>query len=190
MAGPVVSKNLSRDERLQHGWQAEDEIISVLERMVGSFRRPKGGQISFADTQEKIDGYLTFPNGRELSVQIKTRQSGGDILVEVWKDFEKNVEGRDMKSKAAIYIVRDLSGRLIMVNTSQVKNAVYRLIEEWDRSGSQFDQRGWFKGSVGSMKLDRGDPPALHKVVAFLPSQQFSGGMIEGVPSRINVRAA
>ena len=147
MVAPIVCKNLSRDERLMHGWKAEDEIIAVLQKMVGPFRRPKGGQVSFADTQEKIDGYLTFPTGKELSVQIKTRQSGGDILVEVWKDYERGAEGRDMKSKAAVYVVRDLSGRLIMVRTEHVKSKVYQLIEEWDAVGTEFDDRGWFKGA-------------------------------------------
>jgi len=177
MAASVRDKPMH--ERLAYGKAAEKEIIQHIEKMVGPFKWAE----EFADCVEKIDGWLQFPNGTELSVQIKSRQTGDDIAVEVWRDFETETEGRDMKTKADIYIVRSRCGKIFLIYSRDIKDKVFALIEEWDASGSQFDS-GWFKGTHGSLKLERGDNSRF-KVVAFISPVPFGNRFIEGIPARI-----
>lgn len=180
----ISSKDKRIEDRLTDGWAAEDQIINVLKTTVGRFDKPKGGH-SIADKFDKIDGILTFPNRRVETVQIKARQNGNDVLVEVLKDYERNVPGRDMLTKAKIYVVRDMSGRIILIKTEQIKSYIKEMLKELEIKG--FDESGWFANSFGKMKLNFGDFPARHKVVAYLPFSLFSNEIINGVPAIIPV---
>jgi hypothetical protein len=188
---PGNSKNLAVDDRLKAGWQAEDEIVATLERFLGQGCFKPTGHSTGADKYDKIDGHLTYPSGRTYSVQIKGReagrgaQAGKDIIVEVLKDFDRNVIGRDLKGSAQLYICRTIDGKIIIADANKVKDVARGLMDQWSNAGEQFDDRGWFRGQGGSLFLGRGDPPAQYKVVAFIPPGQFGGDVIEGIPTKL-----
>jgi len=187
----VNSKHLAVDDRLKAGWAAEDEIIATLERFLGQGCFTPTGHSTGADKYDKIDGYLKYPSGRRFAVQIKGReggkgaQAGKDIIVEVLKDFDRNVIGRDMKGSAQLYICRTIDGKIIIADADKVKGVARKLMDEWENQGEHFDDRGWFRGTGGSLYLGRGDSPARYKVVAFIPPGQFGGDLIEGIPCKL-----
>jgi hypothetical protein len=190
---PINSKHLAVDDRLKAGWQAEDEIIATLRRFLGENCFKPAGHSSDSDKFDKVDGYLTYPSGRTYAVQIKNREGGAgaragqDILVEVIKDFDNDIIGRDLtkKGKSELYICRTIDGKIIIAETAKIKEMAQSLVDEWKAAGEPFDDRGWYRGRVGSLFLGRGDPPARSKVVAFLPPAQFGGNVIEGIPCKL-----
>lgn len=176
----MASNTMKVQARLDRGWAAEREIREELELLVGPFL-PSGED---EDVEDKIDGYLRMPSGRRMAVQMKARENGSDIIVEVSRDGEP---GRDMLTMAELYIVRDQGGCLHLIRVEDVKFRIGRLLHAFKRLGGRFDRKGWFRSRYGSLRKcvsDRGG----EKVVAFINPEMFGEQRIEGVDSVIRWR--
>ena len=176
----MASNMMKVRERLERGWAMEREIREDLELLVGPFL-PSG---ETEDCEDKIDGYLRMPSGRRMAVQLKARENGSDIIVEVMRDGEP---GRDMVTMAELYIVRDMDGAIHLIRVDDVKFRIGRLMHAFKRLGGRFDRRGWFRSRYGSLRLCRSDRGG-EKVVAFINPEMFGEQRIEGVDSVIRWR--
>lgn len=77
------------------------------------------------DMHDKIDLWIRV-RGQEYPAQIKQRQVGDDIIFEVYKDAydpSQPPNGRDITSKAKLYVVQDRNGHGWMVNANALKQA-------------------------------------------------------------------
>ena len=176
----MASNNLKVRERLARGWAAEREIREELELLVGPFI-PSGHE---DDVEDKIDGWLRMPSGRRMAVQIKSRENGNDIIVEVERDGEP---GRDMQTAAELYVCRDMDGAIHLIRVDDVKFRVGRLMHAFKRLGGRFDRGGWFRSRYGSLRQCRSDRGGV-KVVAFINPEMFGEQRIEGSDSVIRWR--
>jgi hypothetical protein len=108
------------------------------------------------DQYQKIDGWL---DGQSL--QIKYRETGNDILFEVYKDWDRGIEGRDLCGKADLYACVNLAGQGVIVRTTDIKNMVRAALPTVRAAGS-------YKSGGLDIKLR---PDAYHgqlKCVAFI----------------------
>lgn len=189
LGSPTSHRNMGIDDRLKHGWAKEDQIIGLLGSFFGpeNVQRPQGGQAGTADKYDKIDGYVKFPTGKTLAIQIKSRESGSDILVEVYKDYERKVAGRDMVTKAQIYVVLDPSGtNIYLIPVEKIKAAVSQMVKQWEQ---QQKGQGVLETPSGAIRLQRGDIPGAMKLMAYLKPDQFKG-IVEGFPAKIKISKA
>lgn len=179
-------------ERLQYGWGRENYVIKALERIVGTVQKAPEAKDRYGP---KIDAYLTSGlSGRTASVQIKARQSGDDILFELWKDFGRK-EGRDVRTGAEIYAVLDRSGSTIyLVDSSAVKQTAKQLYEKWRASADEQPKSpGWplgqsFTGPEGEIHFQQGDGPYEVKAIAYLkPTQFLRLPPPAGFPNRVKI---
>ena len=116
-------RDLPTHERLARGIASEGIIVDHL-RELGTVKVSGFQQ----DTRDKIDAFITF-GGKdpsdpqfevaeelakkfpgEHSMQIKMRVTGADIGMEVLKDFDQNITGRDMIGGSELYVVRSGDG--------------------------------------------------------------------------------
>lgn len=108
------------------------------------------------DQYQKIDGWL---DGQSL--QIKYRETGDDILFEVYKDWYKDIEGRDLCGKAELYACVNRSGQGVIVRTAQIKDLIKAALPA-------VKDEGYYKANGLDIKLR---PDAYHgqlKCVAFI----------------------
>lgn len=190
LGSPTSHRNMGIDDRLKHGWAKEDYILGVLGNFFGheNVQRPQGGQSSTADTRDKIDGYVKFPSGNTLAIQIKSRESGDDILVEVYKDYERKVAGRDMVTKAQVYVVLDPSGtNIYLIPVEKIKTVVNQMVKQWEQQ--QKLGKNVLDTPSGTIRLQRGDIMGAMKLMAYLKPDQFKG-IVEGFPAKIKLNKA
>ena len=108
------------------------------------------------DLYQKIDGWL---DGQ--SIQIKYRETGDDILFEVYKDWDKGIEGRDLCGKAALYACVNRAGHGVIARTADIKNMVKAVLPI-------VKNKGYYRANGLDIKLR---PDAYHgqlKCVAFI----------------------
>jgi hypothetical protein len=143
---------LPMSQRVQRGKKMEERIIDAM--------RLANISVQLATEQEdqfqKIDGWL---DGKGL--QIKYRETGDDILFEVYKDWTKCIEGRDLIGQADLYACVNRSGQGIIVPTAEIKALVRAAIPV-------VRAQGYYKEGGLDIKLR---PDAYHgqlKCVAFI----------------------
>jgi len=100
-------------------------VGKAVEREIIEFLRTKGLHISPSSVGEdehgKIDGWLVW-NGEKEPIQIKFREGGNDVIFEILRDIDKMLVGRDMESKATIYIVMDTYSTIRMFRVDDLKS--------------------------------------------------------------------
>ncbi len=144
--------------RVAQGKRMEDLILESIRR--------SGIQItpasSYEDMRLKIDGWMTIgPSEPPKPLQIKYRETGDDILMEVYKDWEKGVPGRDMVGKAEYYACVNRTGNGVIV---QVKDLKERLANGMDT----VKQKGWYKEHGVEIKLRTDAYHGQMKCMAFI----------------------
>lgn len=143
---------LPMSQRVQHGKKMELRIIDAM-NAAGIIVMPATAQ---EDQYQKIDGWL---DGKGL--QIKYRETGGDILFEVYKDWTKGIEGRDLIGQADLYACVNRSGQGVIVRTAQIKDLIKAALPI-------VKEKGYYKAGGLDIKLR---PDAYHgqlKCVAFI----------------------
>lgn len=179
----AVTANLPIDQRLTVGWGAEDFIISVLENskftVTKSTEREDRGK-------QKLDAYVSF-NNQTIPAQIKARESGNDILVEWYKDYERKVDGRDKIGKAKLYITMDAErNNLFLISTDAIKTACQQMFNSWEASGKQT-----FTAPNGQVRLQPSrDISDANKVMIYLKPETFRMKGLPGWPSVIKIPAS
>jgi len=122
--------------RIALGKSRELEIIEFLRNKGYKIIEPTANQ----DIKDKIDGFILPKAGGKLSFQLKQREGGDDIIFELIKDWDRNIEGRDLISKADLYIVVDRRGNISIISTKEIKAKARELLALADANPN--DQQG------------------------------------------------
>lgn len=120
------------------------------------------------DKVDKIDGYIHV-GGKDASVQIKQRQTGDDIIFEVFCDINDSMpNGRDFNGKADWYACRDRNGKLTLVPTANLKKVAREFLA---RHGRVIDRPIRFNGAQFRNTTDNhsGQP----KLMAYFPTSDY-----------------
>jgi hypothetical protein len=136
----TLFKNLSTAERVRQGKEFERNILEEL-KILGNVETSSLQE----DTKFKLDGFITFTDSRfenlkgKLAVQVKQRvQTGDDILLEVKKDFDKDIIGRDIKGESQIYVVANRKGQIGVFETVKLKEKISTLLEKGSQKLQEF----------------------------------------------------
>jgi len=149
--------------RVFQGKGLEAEVYNRLVR-AGLDVRPASRQ---EDMHDKIDLWIRV-RGQEYPAQIKQRQVGDDIVFEVYKDAYDESQppnGRDITSKAKLYVVQDRQGRGWMANAGVLKQAARDYVA----------QHGIETGTVQGVdyKITQDKATGDVKLMAFFPASEY-----------------
>jgi hypothetical protein len=126
--------------RIALGKSRELEIIEFLRNHGYNVQEPTAQN----DMKDKIDGFILPKAGGRLSFQLKQRESNqSDIIFEIIKDWDRDIEGRDMQSKAQLYIVVDRHGKLNIFNAAEIKSKAKELLALADANPNNQTGNGW-----------------------------------------------
>lgn len=157
-------------DRIQAGKQVEYSILNGLRQKGIKIENPTDQQ----DKYDKIDGWWVDVKGRKHPVQVKFRQSGDDILFELIKDVDRDIPGRDIISKATLYLVADRSGTTRLFHTQPIKDKARQILNtveqemETDPQKTEWDGLGW----QAKLQVDRAH--GQRKVVAYFKPTLFN----------------
>jgi hypothetical protein len=119
----------NKADRINSGKAIEGKIIDAL-RVQGWDIQPASVQ---QDMFDKVDAWWTLKTGTRIPLQIKYRdKSGGnDIFMEVKRDYQRNLPGRDMNSKAQIYVtLTNDQAKVILVKVDEAKKIALGMADE------------------------------------------------------------
>jgi hypothetical protein len=163
--------------RVALGKSRELEIIEFLRKKGYKIIEPTSSQ----DMHDKIDGFICPKMGGKLSFQLKQRESNqGDIIFEIIKDWDRNIEGRDLQSKADLYIVVDRYGHINIFNTKEIKDKARELLALADKNpnnqeGTHWELKFTQDFAHGQTKLMAFFNPNLFKIIASHTIPDYSG---------------
>lgn len=152
---------LDYNQRVDAGKRVEKKILDALRSKGIKIEDPTSSQ----DMHDKIDGWwLGKNNNQKYPVQIKFRQSGNDILFEIIKDLDRNIAGRDLKSKSVLYLVADKHGTTRLFQTEPIKKKAQEILNivqqdlEDDPKQTRWSGNGWeakiqYDSAHGNKKL-------------------------------------
>jgi hypothetical protein len=161
-----------------------------MEARIAAGLRNAGLKLSEAsdtdDRLKKVDRWIETTQGRK-ALQIKYRESGSDLLFEVFDTFHgwrdsRNKTGRDMQGIATEYAVLLPDQKtVVMVDPKVAKEAIEDMLDEarcngWSRTsfaGSTLNHR--FKGFDMELKLQHDPADGRKKIVAYIPAAFFEG---------------
>jgi hypothetical protein len=169
----------SRDERVQFGKSKEAQILNAMSAQHGwVIQEVSSGR----DMHQKIDGMLVSATDMPISlpapIQVKYRDTGNDILMEVTWAFKDNysssiedlLTGRDMKGIAKLYVSLDLSGTLIRVRLAdEAKSIAKKLLEGLIQSRKKVFNLGRHQ-----IRVVRDPDDGRQKINAFLDPNDFN----------------
>lgn len=147
---------LAIDDRIASGRLLEQQVLDTI--------RKKGVRIdppsSHEDITDKIDGWIVEKNGNRHSVQVKVRETGTDIIVEIFKNLRLKTPGRDMVGGAEYYILDTSDATYIFLHRpikELAKFLVHKLESEF-ATKSRWEGDGWqlkktIDNSSGETKL-------------------------------------
>jgi hypothetical protein len=173
---------LDSADRVRIGVKRENEIAEALRDQAGLDIRDASADEDKG--YQKIDRWLV-QDGQRHGMQIKFRQTGSDILFEVFDTFHgfgdvKNKKGRDMIGRAEYYTVLASDQRTAYVVpvavAHEIINDAMNMIQEF---GWTLEQRGgsvfkWFKnGHKIEIRLTTDPKDGRPKIVAFIPPGVF-----------------
>lgn len=157
------------NSRVQAGKRIESKILDAL--------RAKGFKIdnptSTEDMHDKIDGWWVTKENKRFPLQIKFRQSGDDILVELIKDLELGKIGRDMVTKAVLYLVADRNGTTRMFYTKEIKDQAQKILDQVEDDLQTEPQKTSWEGPHWQAKAQIDRASGNRKVVAYLNPRAF-----------------
>jgi hypothetical protein len=171
----VSSNYLSQAERVEIGKKREALILDALNETPIQFRGEKINKwvnsSATDDMRNKIDAWAIYGNDSEFSVQIKYRETGGDLgiaCVRPWEShhwFCKAFESkslpldRDLKSNVDIYVC-NYNNKIIVADGKIVKNACWKMMDKLAQSKWGFRDYTFtvpeYRGAELRLVTDRG----------------------------------
>lgn len=161
---------LDYDKRVDAGKRVEKKILDALRSKGIKIEDPTSNQ----DMIDKIDGWWSGKNGQKYPVQVKFRQSGNDILFEVVKDFDRNIPGRDMKSKSVLYLVSDKTGKTRLYHTDVIKKKAQEVLKIVQDDLKQNPRQDRWSGSGWEAKMQYDASNGNKKLMAYFNSNSFN----------------
>lgn len=138
-AGAINERPMA--ERVRRGREVELHILQRLQESGMRLTPPTHAEDAYA----KIDAWwhTTDASGGETrkGVQVKYRETGDDILFEVYKDWDRSIVGRDLAGTADYYMTVDRRGTGYLVPVKALKDKVYAALEAIERDGWTFPDR-------------------------------------------------
>lgn len=161
------------NDRIAAGKSVESQIINALRQKGFKIDNPTASE----DKYDKIDGWWVDKKGNRYPLQIKFRQSGNDIIFELIQNMTSGNEGRDLKSKAILYIIADTHGTTRMLLVQPIKKKANEILDyikkELLKNPNQqnFGGQGWeakiqFDRAHGQQKLVAYFDPRLFDILA------------------------
>lgn len=171
------TRYLDTRTRVKHGRERERQIAIALQQQ---HRLPIEESGHDDDCTRKIDRWVDYPTGR-VALQIKYRETGADLLFEVFDKFfgwddPRNKVGRDMIGQASEYAVL-LEDRktVVMVPVELAKSAIQEMLDYAQTHGMTCGNS--FKHFVSNHKLElkiQNDPSdGRQKMVAYMAAGYF-----------------
>ena len=174
-----TSCHLDSRDRVRHGRKREGQIADALRDQVGL---PLEDATEREDKERKIDRWLV-KDGKRTAVQIKYRETGDDLLVEVFDkwfgwDATGNKIGRDMIGDAKLYaVLRQDRKTVVLVSTSTLKKIVNDMLTAARQFGWTVDNGDASKtlryskaGGRCELKVQRDPRDGRSKMVAYIPA--------------------
>jgi hypothetical protein len=167
---------------VKHGVQREAQIANALRQQAGIPLLEATGD---EDKIQKVDRWVNYPTGR-VALQIKYRESGKDLLFEVYDKFfgwdhPNNKLGRDMFGDATEYAVllRDRK-TVVLVPTASAKKVINTMVEVAQRDGWTHS-RYWGGATLNyrvfgvnlELKVQNDPGDGRQKMVAYIPADYF-----------------
>lgn len=168
--------------RVRHGKNRERQIADALRDQVGLHITEA---TEHEDKQLKIDRWIER-DGKRIALQIKYRETGSDILFEVYDkwfdwDHQNNKVGRDMIGEAKEYAVLLQDRQTVVIVPTQKAKALVREMEKLARF------MGWTyntptggtlkyvsRGYNLELKVQRDPGDGRKKMVAYIPAGYFA----------------
>jgi hypothetical protein len=163
--------DMAFDDRIAKGKGVELLIVAELRKQGVVFINPTPDE----DMHQKIDGWIIGEDGVRRSVQIKYREKGDDIIIEIIKDINRNLPGRDILSKADLYLLVNRLGEGRLFDNIPLKEMALKMLkyyhavkemawtEEW--SSNEWDLKLRNDRSHGNKKLIGFIDPSYFKVL-------------------------
>lgn len=159
-------------QRVAAGKSTEKEILDFL--------RARGMKIadptSHEDMVDKIDGWLE-KDGKQLAVQVKFREGGDDVIFEILKDVDLGTPGRDMISKADLYIVKDRQGVIRMFSVGEIKRMAEVLLKHIStdlKNNPGRTEWGGGRDAIANVKLTIDKAHGNRKLMAFFNPRRLT----------------
>lgn len=159
-------------QRVAAGKSTEKEILDFL--------RARGMKIAdptpHEDMVDKIDGWLE-KDGKRLALQVKFREGGDDVIFEIVKDLDRGTPGRDMISKADLYIVKDRQSVIRMFSVGEIKRMAEVLLNHVSSDLKKFPQKtdwGVGQNAIANVKLTVDKAHGNRKLMAFFNPKRLT----------------
>lgn len=174
--------HLTFQERLVQGTSREAVIAEAWAPQLAKYGATLAKVERDEDIKRKVDRWLTTAKGTRMGVQIKYRESGDDVLVELVRNIDGWIPGRDMVGIADLYFCVDRNGTGRMYQTKHIKPDAQKIIQMFEEDIKANPHVPWWypdapldKWSV-NVGVDKGDGHT--KVRAFFqvdcyPHQKF-----------------
>lgn len=173
--------SLDSRTRVRHGRERERQIATALKDQCDL---PITEASEHEDRERKVDRWIAYPTGK-VALQIKYRESGDDLLFEVYDKFfgwddEKNKLGRDMYGDAQEYAVLLTDKKtVVMVPTDSAKDMIAAMVLKARTKG--FTRTGFTGATLDyfiarnrlQLKIQRDPADGRQKMVAYIPASYF-----------------
>ena len=161
--------------RIALGKEQEAYIIDYLNHNGYKIELPTTKQ----DKYDKIDGFICPKAGGRLSFQLKFREAGSDIIFEAVKDWEAGIDGRDMISRAQLYVIVNPQGILSFYNTAAIKTKAKELVALADanpvnQTGDKWEMKFTTDKASGNHKLMMFFNPSLFPTIATIKIKNYT----------------
>lgn len=161
--------NSNYSDRVDSGKRVEKKILDSLRQKGYKILDPTAQE----DMKDKIDGWWIDKQGNEYPVQVKFRQSGDDILYELTADVDRKIEGRDLKSKADLYLVSDRSGTTRMFLTKPIKEKAKSILSDIQKDLQINPRKTNWEGSGWQVRVQYDRNDGHKKIVAYFSPRLF-----------------
>jgi hypothetical protein len=150
----------------------------VVEKTILDSLRQKGYKIEdptpAEDKEDKIDGWWITPKNDRWPLQVKFRETGDDILFELVKDLDRNIPGRDIISKAKLYLVVDRGGKARMFLTDPIKTYAQKIVAALVPVIRRDEGKGVWSGNNWEVRVQTDRAHGQRKLVAYFGPSLFS----------------
>lgn len=158
------------EDRISAGKVVEKRIIDAFRQMGYNIEDPTPSE----DKEDKIDGWLIDKSQHRIPLQIKFRETGDDILFELVRDLDKGYPGRDLISKAALYLVVDRNGKTRMYLTKPIKERAQKIVDVLVPMIKKDSGKGLWTGNGWEIRVQHDRAHGQRKLVAYFSPDLFS----------------
>jgi hypothetical protein len=176
---PGIFGSIDTRTRVRNGRNRENQIAKALKEQHGL---PLVEPTEAEDKYRKIDRWLVQGDSR-TAVQIKYRESGDDLLVEVWDKWfgwghEFNKLGRDVQGDSKLYAVLRLDRTTVVLTSADVLKAIVQEMVDhciaggWTHDNGPDSKTFHFAKAGGRcvLKVQRDPHDGRAKMVAYIPA--------------------